>query len=150
MTTPVPTDRRPLGYWIDAVGHSLARSLERPLADAGIDRSTWRVMTVLERGAVTERGLAAALPPDETEFARRLARLAELRWAEVADGRWRLTPTGRVAHDDILLTVSEVRRAVTAGIAPGDYATTLATLAQIVRNLDGAQQAQGADGSHTA
>jgi hypothetical protein len=147
MAAPIPTDRRPLGYWIDAVGHGLARNLERPLAAAGIDRTAWRVMTVLERGEVNGTELTAALPPDETEIVRPLSLLADLRWADASDGRWRLTTTGRVAHERILLGVSEVRAAVTVGIPPEDYATTLATLEQIVRNLDGAQQAQGADGS---
>lgn len=150
MAAPIPTDRRPLGYWIDAVGRGLARNLERPLAAAGIDRTAWRILTVLERGEVNGAELTAALPPDDAEIARPLSLLADLHWAEASDGRWRLTATGRVAHDDILLEVSEVRRAVTAGIAPEHYGTMLATLEQIVRNLDDAQQAQGTAGSSTA
>lgn len=142
MTATIPTDRRPLGYWIDAVGHGLARSLERPLATAGIDRTAWRVMTVLERGAVTEAELTAAMPPDETELPRPLPLLADRGWINCVEERWRLTPTGRNAHDEILLAVSDVRRTVTAGIDPRDYATTLATLEHIVNNL-AAQEAEG-------
>ena len=35
MTDTIPTDHRPLGYWVEAVGHSLARSLELPLSAVG-------------------------------------------------------------------------------------------------------------------
>jgi hypothetical protein len=146
MTEPIPTDRRPLGYWIDAVGRSLAQSLARPLAAAGIDRSAWRTLTVLERGPASDEELTAAMPPDEAELPRPLPLLADRGWVEIAGGRWRLTADGRRAHDEILLAVSDVRRTVTAGIAPHDYATTLATLEHIVDNL----AAQGAEDSRIA
>lgn len=132
----IPTDRRPLGYWVEAVARLLARSLEAPLAAAGIDRSGWRTLTALERGPATEAELTAAMPPDEAALARPLPQLAGLGWVEEADGHWRLTDAGRGAHDDILLAVSEVRRATIDGIAPQDYATTLDTLARVARNLE--------------
>lgn len=151
MAVPVPTDRRPLGYWIETVARLLAENLEPPLTAAGIDRTAWRTMTALERGPATAAELAAAMPPDEAEIARPLPLLADRGWIEAVDEHWRLTSAGRVAHDDILLAVSEVRRAVTDGIAPSDYATTLATLAHIARNLQTVtQQAQGAEGSSSA
>jgi hypothetical protein len=148
MTEAIRTDRRPLGFWIDAVGRLLAQSLERPLSAAGIDRSAWRTLTVLERGPATADELTAAMPPDEAESPRPLTLLADRGWIEIADDRWRLTADGRRAHDAILLSVSDVRRTVTAGIAPHDYATTLATLERIADNL--ATAPQPAEGSARA
>jgi hypothetical protein len=69
---------------------------------------------------------------------------------EPVDGRWLLTAAGRHAHDAILRSVSEVRRTVTDGIAPHDYATTLATLEHIVNNLAAIPGAQDAAGSRIA
>jgi hypothetical protein len=131
----IPTNRRPLGYWVEAVARLLASSLEPPLAAAGIDRSGWRTLTVLERGPATEAEMTAAMPLDEAEAARPLPRLAGLGWVEEADGRWRLTDAGRVAHDDILRAVSEVRRTAIDGISPDDFATTIQTLARVAGNL---------------
>jgi hypothetical protein len=150
MTEPIRTDGRPLGYWIDAVGRSLAHSLERPLSAAGIDRSAWRTLTVLERGPASEAELTGAMPPDEAESPRPLTLLADRGWIEPIDARWQLTATGRDAHDAILLSVSDVRRTVTDGITPHDYATTLATLEHIVNNLAAASGAQDAAGSRIA
>lgn len=131
----IPTERRPLGYWVEAVARLLASSLEPPLAAAGIDRSEWRTLTVLKRGPATEAELTAAMPPDEAELARPLPQLAKLGWVEETDGRWRLTEAGHLAHNDILRAVNGVRRTAIDGIAPDDFAITIQTLARVADNL---------------
>lgn len=60
---------------------------------------------------------------------------AEKGWVTIADGVATLTETGRAEHDAAFARVTELRSSVTEGISEADYATTMATLEKMARNL---------------
>lgn len=60
---PTPTDTRPIGWWLAAIGPALRDRMRSTLEDAGVTRRQWRILTVLERGPATAEQLEDALPP---------------------------------------------------------------------------------------
>lgn len=64
MDTPlIPTDSRPLGWWLHAIGPALRDRMRATLEDAGVTRRQWRILTSLHARAKTVEELQAALPP---------------------------------------------------------------------------------------
>jgi len=160
----IPTEQRPLGYWLRVVENQLHDAMRGAFAEFGVTRREWRTLAILARGAATPAEIRAALPakrrggPGERPHgprelrrgrpldpaARRggprrsleelLAELVERGWASIDGDRYALTAEGRRIHDELLHRVSTVRARVTAGIPEADYATTLATLERIAAN----------------
>ncbi len=60
---------------------------------------------------------------------------AERGWVTIADGVAELTDEGRAAHDAAFARVRELRASFAEGIDEADYATTMATLERMARNL---------------
>ncbi|WBU37304.1 hypothetical protein [Homoserinibacter sp. YIM 151385] len=60
--TTIPTDRRPLGFWIETIGPRLHAGTGRALRASGIRRREWRILTTLQRGPATFDELREALP----------------------------------------------------------------------------------------
>src|SRR5918999_1264765 len=52
-TATVPTDRRPLGFWLKLVDRLLDEGFERILAGAGLTRRHWQALTTLQQGPAT-------------------------------------------------------------------------------------------------
>lgn len=74
-----------------------------------------------------------------------LADFTERGWVWFDGDRATLTDEGRAAHDAAFARVREVRAALAAGIPADDYATTLATLEAMARNLGWEPAEQPAD-----
>ncbi|MFJ3394839.1 hypothetical protein [Leifsonia aquatica] len=72
-----------------------------------------------------------------------LADFTERGWVWFDGDRATLTDEGRAAHDAAFARVQEVRGALADGISPEDYATTLATLETMARNLGWEPREQG-------
>lgn len=72
-----------------------------------------------------------------------LADFTERGWVWFDGDRATLTDEGRAAHDAAFARVQEVRGALADGISPEDYATTLATLETMARNLGWQPREQG-------
>ncbi|MFF1632658.1 hypothetical protein [Leifsonia sp. NPDC058248] len=60
---------------------------------------------------------------------------AERGWVTITDGVAELTPEGRAAHDGAFERIRRLRSSVADGISAEDYATTMATLEAMARNL---------------
>jgi DNA-binding MarR family transcriptional regulator len=60
---------------------------------------------------------------------------SERGWVTITDGVAVLTPEGRAAHDDAFERIRRLRSSVADGISAEDYATTMATLETMARNL---------------
>ena len=60
---------------------------------------------------------------------------SERGWVTITDGVAVLTPEGRAAHDDAFERIRKLRSSVADGISAEDYATTMATLEAMARNL---------------
>lgn len=127
----VPTERRPLGFWLRTVDSLLSREFAEAFQDAGIDRRDWMLLNALS-GEVE-------LPAFAERFVRRgkrLRRLEERGWAvENGDGAWALTDEGRAARDELSEVVDGIRSRVAGAVSPEEYATTMASLEAIAREL---------------
>jgi hypothetical protein len=127
----VPSDRRPLGYWLRAVDGLITREFAAAFDGADIDRRDWMLLNALSGGA--------PLPALAERFVRkgkRLRNLAERGWVEEnGDGTWTLTEEGRAARTQLGETVDGIRSRVAGAVSPEDYATTTASLDAIAREL---------------
>ena len=127
----VPTDRRPLGYWLRTVDGLITREFAAAFDGADIDRRDWMLLNALS-GDVE-------MPSFSERFARkgkRLRNLAERGWVEEqGDGTWSLTDEGRAARERLGEIVDGIRSRVTDAVSPEDYATTMASLEAIALEL---------------
>ena len=93
----VPTDRRPLGYWLRTVDGLITREFAAAFAGADVDRRDWMLLNALS-GDVE-------LPAFAERFARKGKRLRDLEergWVEEqGDGTWALTDEGRAAKEQL-------------------------------------------------
>ena len=140
----IPTDRRPLGYWLRAIEGPLRENMRNAFASFGVTRREWRTLTTLHTGPATAADLEATLPPRRHEAPARpghrtleqlLDGFVQRGWATVDAGSYTLTAEGERIHDAVLANVQKVRAQVTAGIPDGDYATTMTTLEKIAGNV---------------
>jgi len=126
-----PAGDRPLGFWLRAVDGLITREFAAAFAGAGVDRRDWMLLNALS-GDVE-------LPAFAERFARkgkRLRGLADRGWAEEqGDGTWALTDEGRAARDRLGELVDGIRSRVAGAVSPQDYATTMASLEAIAREL---------------
>jgi hypothetical protein len=133
-TPSIPTDPRPLGYWLRIVDSLLSEQIADALESEGVRRREWMVLNVLDRDVVAP------------EFAQRLhrkgkvlARLTERGWIAPVEGvdepQWQLTDAGREAKARIGESVGAVRARVAGAVSPEDFATTMASLESIAREL---------------
>ncbi len=157
----IPTDRRPLGFWLRAIDRPLRESMRGAFATFGVTRREWRTLTTLHAGPASAAEVEAALParrghrpagpargirPDRPHREHREHRehrtVEQLHdgfvtrgWAALDRGSYALTAEGERIHDALLANVQKVRMDVTAGIPDADYATTMATLERIAKNV---------------
>ncbi len=122
---------RPIGYWLRAVDRLISREFADAFAGAGIDRRDWMLLRALS-GEVE-------LPAFAERFARkgkRLRGLAQRGWVEEqGDGTWTLTDEGRAARERLGTAVDGIRARIAGAVSPEDYATTVASLEAMAREL---------------
>ena len=128
----VPTDRRPLGSWLRIVDGLITREFAAAFAGSDIDRRDWMLLNALS-GDVE-------MPSFAERFARKGKRLRNLEdrgWVEET-GRWHLGAdrrgTRRQGAARRRSSTASVRR-VAGAVSPEDYATTMASLEAIAREL---------------
>jgi hypothetical protein len=144
----IPTDKRPLGYWLRAIEGPLRESMRGAFSSFGVSRREWRTLTTLHAAPADLDGIRAALPsrrrPEHGpgrghDMHRTLEQLLESfvnrGWATLDAGVYTLTDEGTRIHDAVLANVQKVRAQVTDGIADDDYVTTMATLEKIAGNV---------------
>ena len=141
------TDQRPIGYWLKLVDRLIDESFEGSLDEHGVTRRQWQLLNVLGQGAASVSELDAAvapflratpvagsdLPPQST--AAELAELVESDWVAETPSGFVLTPRGEQSFERLRVLVDEFRGSMADGVAPDDYATTIATLERMARNL---------------
>lgn len=137
-----PAQERPIGYWVKQLDRLLDERLDATLATDGLTRRHWQVLNVLHGGAATSAEVDEALQPfltdDRPTAAPLLDDLRRSGWVTGAGGGpYRLAP-GRAGDFAALRErVGADRCAVAAGVSPGEYRTTVATLARMAANLAG-------------
>jgi DNA-binding MarR family transcriptional regulator len=139
-TATVPTDRRPIGFWLKLVDRLIDESFDRLLAEEGLTRRHWQVLTALQAGPTTVHQLDANLAPflDDREPTVRpvLEDLHARGWLAWSPGD-HATPSqaGTAAHTALLAKVAANRRLVTAGVSADDYLATVEVLRRMASNL---------------
>jgi DNA-binding PadR family transcriptional regulator len=136
---PVPTSRRPIGFWLKLVDRLIDEGLEATLERARMSRRHWQVLNVLHDGpaSVTEADerVRPFLDGDEPSTAPVLDQLVDHGWAEACSDRFELTATGVARYERLLGEVSEYRRSLIAGVSDDDYSKTIGTLERMAVNL---------------
>jgi DNA-binding MarR family transcriptional regulator len=139
-TATIPTDRRPIGFWLKLVDRLLDEGFDRLLGDRDLTRRHWQALTALQDGPATVAELDTRLAPfldDQAPSTRPvLDDLAARGWATWSAGdRAASTPAGSAAHAGLLAEVSAQRRQVTEGVSAEEYQGTVAVLARMAANL---------------
>jgi len=127
----IPTQRRPFGYWLRVVDDLLTRQFAEAFEKEGVTRRDWMTLNALS-GDVDAPGLAQRL----ARKGKHLRRLEERGWIEEqGDGTWTLTDEGRAAKERLGAIADELRARVSSAVSPEDFATTMASLEAIAREL---------------
>ena len=127
----VGADRRPIGYWLRTVDAFITREFARAFDDEGVSRRDWMLLNVVS-GDVDAPGFAERL----ARKGKRLRGLEQRGWVEEAgDGTWTLTDEGRAAKERLGAVVDGIRSRVAGAVSPEDFATTIASLEAIAREL---------------
>jgi len=121
---------RPLGFWLRVVDGLLAREVAESLDDAAVSRRDAMLLHALD-GRIDAPWLAEKL----ARKSGRVRRLADRGWIVQTDGTWTLTEEGRAEKERLSGLVDGIRGRVAAAVSPEDYATTLASLEAIAREL---------------
>ena len=124
------TDGRPLGYWLRAVDALLTHEFAKAFEAEGVTRRDWMLLHVLS-GDVEAPGIAERL----ARKGKRLRGLEDRGWVVEIDGAWALTDEGRAATERLGSVVGDLRSRVSGAVSPEDYATTMASLEAIAREL---------------
>jgi DNA-binding MarR family transcriptional regulator len=136
----VPTDRRPIGFWLKLVDRLIDESFDRLLLEVGLTRRHWQVLTALQAGPATVHQLDASLAPflGQREPTTRpvLEDLHARGWlAWSPDDHATPTQAGATAHTALLAGVAANRRLVTAGVTADEYLATVDVLRRMATNL---------------
>jgi len=124
-------DARPLGYWLRTVDAYVSREFARAFEGEDVSRRDWMLLNALS-GDVKVPGFAERI----ARKGKRLRTLEDRGWVEEAgDGTWILTDEGRAAKARLGEVVDGVRSRVAGAVPPEDYATTVASLEAIAREL---------------
>lgn len=138
-TQPIPTDRRPIGFWLKLIDELINARFASMLGTRQLSRRHWQVLNVLHQGNSTIAEIDERVRPflDDAEPTTRpvVDDLIARNWATMPAGQARLTPEGEALFDRLLREVSEHRAMLVAGITPDDYATTIAVLQRMAHNL---------------
>jgi hypothetical protein len=127
----LPSDKRPLGYWLRAVDALLKREFAQALEAEGISRRDWMLLNVLS-GDVDAPGLSERL----ARKGKRLRSLEDRGWVEEAgDGTWTLTEAGRAEKERIGGIVDGIRSRLVDAVGAEAFATTMSSLEAMAREL---------------
>ena len=130
-TTAADSGSRPLGFWLRTVDALISREFAAAFDGEGISRRDWMLLNIVS-GDVKAPGFAERL----ARKGKRLRGLEQLGWVEESgDGTWILTDEGRGAKERLGAIVEGIRARVAGAVSPEDFATTLASLEAIAREL---------------
>jgi hypothetical protein len=128
--TSMPTSPRPLGYWLRVIDRRLDDSMRELFAADGVTRRDWRRLNLLA-GAVSDPRMSEKLAARPE----RVRPLIDRGWVSGEPGAWRLTEAGEAARASLHERVTSLRARVTGAVSPEDFATTVASLEAIAREL---------------
>jgi len=134
-TEDTPDDNastRPLGFWLRTVDTLISREFAAAFDGEGATRRDWMLLNAVS-GDVNVPGFAERFA---RKGGKRLRGLEQRGWVEeTGDGAWILTEEGAAAKERLGGIVDGIRSRVSGAVAPEDFATTLASLEAIAREL---------------
>lgn len=123
---------RPLGFWLRTVDALISREFAAAFDGEGATRRDWMLLNAVS-GDVDAPGFAERFA---RKGGKRLRGLEQRGWVEEAgDGTWVLTEEGAAAKERLGGIVDDIRSRVSGAVSPEDFATTLASLEAIAREL---------------
>jgi DNA-binding PadR family transcriptional regulator len=130
----VPTDRRPIGYWLKLVDRLIDERLDATLRP--LTRRHWQILNVVHQGPADQTAIDERLRPflvngttaPEVDDLRRDGWITDTTPYELSE-------SGVERFQRLLMAVSSDRARSMQGISQDQYAATIATLEQIARNL---------------
>lgn len=128
LTMSDTTDTRPFGYWLRTVDALLHREFAAAFENEGASRRDWMLLSIVagDRAGGAER-LARK--------GKRLRMLEDRGWIVRTDDGWELTDEGRAAKERLGAIVDGIRARVSGAVSSDDFATTMATLEAVAREL---------------
>jgi len=132
---------RPLGFWLKLVDSLIDEHFAATLDEHGVTRRQWQVLNILEQHPATERQLIDALAPyfasaDEPQSVKEhLAELVESGWIAHESDSYSITDRGHTSLQTLSELVGEIRDRCGADLSEEQYATTVASLERMARNL---------------
>lgn len=145
---PVQPGPRPIGFWLKLVDRLIDDRFAETLDEHGVTRRQWQLLSLLRRGPASREELEVAIAPftaaQDPDVDEALGEVAFSQLDELLDSEWVastpsgyvLLPKGEQSYDRLEDLVDGIRSTVSSGITDDAYATTVATLAQMARNLD--------------
>lgn len=133
-------DQRPIGFWLKLVDQLIDKQFSDALEEHGVTRRQWQLLGVLTRGPATMPELTSALGPfidtaaGET-VADHVGELVESEWVVDDGGTFSFTERGMTAHARLTEIVDGIRSLSADGVDAAEYATTVAVLERMARNL---------------
>ena len=122
------TDQRPIGFWLQLVDGLITAQFESSLDEHGVTRRQWQLLSALDAGSSS----VDALGDDSAE---QLTELIDSGWVDATPTGYELTDRGRTAFEKLATVVGTNRELVANGLNEQEYATTVATLERMARNL---------------
>jgi hypothetical protein len=132
----IPTDRRPIGFWLKLVDRLIDTRLEASLG--GLSRRHWQVLNVVRQGRASQAEIDARVRPfigSEGTTAQEVADLQQRGWLTSGGATLDLTELGAIESARLLELVSADRTTLMIGIAPEEYSSTVSVLERMARNL---------------
>ena len=146
---------RPIGYWLKHLDRLIEDTFSRALAEQGLTRRHWQVLNTLAREPAGPAELTKALDPflrdDQAGQATVVADLINRDWvSRDHDGRLRLTPDGRTAHQRTQEQVQQTRERMVHGISAGEYTAVIDILTKMAANLESSAASRAYYSSHSS
>ncbi|MCB7136995.1 MarR family winged helix-turn-helix transcriptional regulator [Cellulosimicrobium marinum] len=138
------TDDRPIGYWLKLVDRLIDENVDGVFHHSGLTRRHWQVLNTIRDGVSEETAVDGVLSPftgagapggQAAAVTAEVDDLVRRGWVARGDAGLHVTVAGNHAYHDLLDAVSRTREQVAEGISPEQYATTVATLQRMARNL---------------
>jgi DNA-binding MarR family transcriptional regulator len=132
--------QRPIGFWLKLVDNLIDQQFAAILDEHGVTRRQWQLLNVLARGPAEIEALDAAVAPflntdDGESSVEHLDELLDSGWVFIEHNRYSITERGAGSFERLTAVVADVRATASAGLSDEEYATTVASLETIARNL---------------
>ena len=147
MAQPDVTKHKPIGYWLKHADEVITEHVDRVLSDNGFTRSRWQVLNIIyQAGTTTRSGVFDTMQTfmDAPQLDGIIEGFLEEGWlvkhGEGNGARLTLTAAGKAKRESIFELQREVRRRAMQGISEQEYATVIAVLERMVRNLEAGKE----------